>query len=107
MHHHHVNLTIKHLFKFNYKILLSQNISLKSVKVEPQIAIFAELEDTGLLKEMYTFTYTIDDPDILKYDLLGWVIAEEASNANSVRTVNVHFSHKTSLHWCRDDAISH
>ena len=70
-----------------FEFPLFQNISSDSVQVEPRFVIFAEAEDTGYLRERYTFTYAISSPDVLKYDLLGWVIAEEAFNENTVRIV--------------------
>ena len=42
--------------------------------------VFSESEDTGLLKETYSFTYAISNPDILKSAVLGWVVSEEIFN---------------------------
>ncbi len=37
-------------------------------------------EDSGLLKETYSFTYAISNPYILESDILGWVVSEEIFN---------------------------
>ncbi len=71
-------------------MFLLQNIFFDSVQVEPMIVIFAESEDTGLLKETYSFTYAISNPYILESDMLGWVVSEEIFN--QVRLQKKNFS---------------
>ena len=65
-------------------VLNFQGIASNSVIIQPQIVVFSESESNGLLREKYSFQYSINHSSILQNNELGWVVTEEAFNEHPV-----------------------
>ena len=65
-------------------VLNFQGIASNSVIIQPQIVVFSESESNGLLRENYSFQYSINHSSILQHNELGLVVTEEAFNEHPV-----------------------